>query len=64
MTSTAKKTAKRLPARRPAARKARVRTPAKSTRAALADRVIYDSPLKPRHLSQAQIDSIVDGIPG
>jgi hypothetical protein len=62
-----KPVAKKSPVRRPATKKVAVGTKKRSARSALpalADRVIYDSPLKPRHLSRAQIQAIVDEISG
>jgi hypothetical protein len=61
-----KPAAEKPPVRAPATKKA-VRTGKRSARPALpalADRVIYDSPLKPRHLSPSEIQAIVDEISG
>ena len=65
-------TAKKASIRRPTAKKGVAGKPikrlsgsersAKRTSTSIADRVIYDSPLKPRHLSRAEIESIVDEI--
>jgi hypothetical protein len=60
-----KTVAKKLLARRPAAKKGGARSGRREpTPVSLADRVIYDSPLKPRHLSPSEIQAIVDEISG